>query len=227
MANPGYLLNLAGTINVKSKIHDKVQSAIKYATKSNKIQQELSSIKIDQPYTPMITDLVDGFTIKDIDRRTMYSEPMFTGKATVRNPDTKFTNYATKTAHGPYGTTSEYTQPYVVEKNNGELIFDNGKLVSQKLDKTITYDQPFYHGDFSDITNGYKQVQENIQKIIGEDGIITGSTELYSSGIIPGVTPAHDIEFITTQTRLKDLENKLQFDGDWSPNHNYVKKRNF
>ena len=59
----------------------------------------------------------------------------------------------------------------------------------------------------SAISAEIKKYTGQLENMIGNDGVIVGSTSLYKDNIIAG-TPG-DVEFITTRGRLKSLKNKL------------------
>lgn len=88
---------------------------------------------------------------------------------------------------------------------------------------------PVFDNSWQPITDDYKRFASSIESTIGDDGLLSGSVRQFADGWFPGtydgqkIIPAHDLEFVTTSSRLKSLSKKLDIEDLQNGSVDFVK----
>lgn len=99
----------------------------------------------------------------------------------------------------------QYNENLVQQRDPKTIITINGKEVTIRPKLNVKT------GATNEASPELAEYLQNIENILGDAGMVTGSTRLYGSGIMNGVP--HDLEVLTTKSRLDKVKKALGEEG--------------
>lgn len=99
----------------------------------------------------------------------------------------------------------QYNENLVQQKDPKTTITINGKEVTVRPRLNVKT------GATNEASPELAEYLQNIENTLGDAGMVTGSTRLYGSGIMNGVP--HDLEVLTTKSRLDEVKKALGEEG--------------